>query len=724
MTRRASKFTPEVMLSTPRRSAGIPNPSGTLLAYTQSIYSFESHSTTTELRVLHVATGSSTALTNEFRGTPQWLGDEDRLIWLKPEDNGHTSFLVGDARGNEDPYIAGSAPGAVADLKVTTLSSGLIGLAVSGKANTDGSLYDASTAKKPLSSGKLYTSIFVRHWDEYIQPQKNAIWYGTLQKAAPSEQGSREKYQLSELKNLLKLVDAQHLESPIPPFGGSDHFDICPKGIVFVAKDPELNQATHTKCVLYYCPMSSWTQSVPVSANAISLTGLNGAISSPVLSPVKHTLAVLAMREDGYESDKNRLIIIPGLFDGQAKSVELFSTEDGEGAWDLSPSSLVWGEDDSDLFIKAEDTGRGTVFRLPLSGDYATATTKQLRKLTNSGYVTNVAPASKKLFLSSTSFVENSVFSVIELSDISQSNLICSDSRGGTSLGLSPNQVSDIWWKGAEDHPVHAWVVKPSNFDPTKRYPLCYLIHGGPQGAWNDQWSTRWNPAVFAEQGYVVITPNPTGSTGYGQPFTDAIKNEWGGRPYEDIVKGFEYIERELDYVDTTRAVALGASYGGFMMNWIQGHELGRKFKALVTHDGIFSTKFALATEELYFPIHDLKGVYWQVPQNWERWDPSNFLENWATPHLIIHNERDYRLTIAEGLAAFNVLQMRGVESAFLTFPDENHWVLKPENSLVWHRTVINWINRFVGLPKLVEAEGQEGDEKGGVQGVENKVMN
>jgi len=251
--------------------------------------------------------------------------------------------------------------------------------------------------------------------------------------------------------------------------------------------------------------------------------------------------------------------------------------------------------------------------------------------------------------------------------------------------------------------------MKPSNFKSERKYPLAYIIHGGPQGAWGDQWSTRWNPAVFAEQGYVVITPNPTGSTGYGQGFTDAIRLEWGGKPYEDLVKGFKFIKENLDFVDTDKTVGLGASYGGYMMNWIQGHDFGREFKALVTHDGVFSMAAQLASDEQYFPTHDLGGPYWKVPENWDKWDPVRFTGNWSTPHLIIHNELDYRLTIAEGLAAFNVLQTRGVESLFLTFPDENHWVLKHENSLVWHRTVINWINQHVGLPPILDKEGKDG---------------
>jgi dipeptidyl aminopeptidase/acylaminoacyl peptidase len=168
-------------------------------------------------------------------------------------------------------------------------------------------------------------------------------------------------------------------------------------------------------------------------------------------------------------------------------------------------------------------------------------------------------------------------------------------------------------------------------------------------------------------------------------------------------------MEKNFHYMDTSRAVALGASYGGFMMNWIQGHDLGRKFKALVTHDGIFSTKFALATEELYFPIHDLMGTYWESKEIWKKWDPSEFVPEWRTPHLVIHNTLDYRLSLAEGLATFNALQLQGVESAFLTFPDENHWVTKPENSLLWHKTVINWINKYVGLSPLEEKKKETG---------------
>ncbi|KAL8666649.1 MAG: hypothetical protein Q9202_001187 [Teloschistes flavicans] len=244
-------------------------------------------------------------------------------------------------------------------------------------------------------------------------------------------------------------------------------------------------------------------------------------------------------------------------------------------------------------------------------------------------------------------------------------------------------------------------------------YLIYHLLVTGQKGAWTRSWSTRWNPAVFAEQGYVVICPNPTGSTGYGQAFVDAIGGSWGGLPYDDLVKGFDYIKETLPYVDTDRAVALGASYGGYMMNWFQGHPLGRAFKALVCHDGVFSMTDQMSSDEQYFPNHDLKGPYWKSKATWEKWDPSRFTGNWSTPMLVIHNALDYRLPISEGLAMFNVLQERGIESRFLTFSDENHWVLKEENSLVWHTVVLNWINKFVGLPPykdgdLVDPVGRE----------------
>ena len=403
------------------------------------------------------------------------------------------------------------------------------------------------------------------------------------------------------------------LESPIPTFGGTDHFDISPDWIVFVSKDPHLDPATHTACSVYAIPISLKTTSLLLDTpepRLLDVKNLRGAATSPVISPDGKSIAFLKMKEDGYESDKNRVVVFPN-FGGSGQPVELFADSVGKGSWDRSPSSLVWSNDGKSLYVQAEDVVRGALFHIPLDNSLDAASDAPF-KLTSSGYVLNVSPAaanSSRLFISSSSLIDSSIFAILDPESPSEIIKVSSASQEGAEFGLSENQVEELWWKGAEDHPVHAWMMKPSFFDPAKKYPLAYLIHGGPQGAWNDQWSTRWNPAVFSEQGYVVVAPNPTGSTGYGQDFTDAIRLEWGGKPYIDLVKGFEHIGK-LDFVDTSRAVALGASYGGYMMNWMQGHDFGRKFKALVCHDGVFSMAAQLASDEQYFPPHDIGGWY------------------------------------------------------------------------------------------------------------------
>jgi dipeptidyl aminopeptidase/acylaminoacyl peptidase len=639
---------------------------------------------------------------------PKWTGSAHEVVWLKECENGNTSFVITDATLLGKSYAAGTVPGPVSNLKLLVIQPGKVAIAISGQANPDGSLHNPKDVQPSHSSARLYDSLFVRHWDAYITDQRNAIFTGLLQKSQPMVTSRQGRYQLIGFTNAL---EGTKLECPIPPFGGTDHFDIGPTGLTIVAKDPSLNPATHTKCDCYFIPKKDVLDLSPPTLRKITVPGLNGAASSPVFSPTGESLAFLQMAMDGYESDKNRIVLVHGLDQAEIRATELMRTADNQGGWDRSPTSLKWSLDGKVLLMEAEDLGRGCLFALDLDLE-APGPEWRPRQLTHSGYIIDLAPlsANSNLFLvSSNSLVDSSTYTIVDPSGQSEPKLLSSHSQNGSMFGLSPEQVSSVWWKGANDHPVHAWMMRPSFFRADQKYPLAYLIHGGPQGAWNDQWSTRWNPAVFAEQGYVVICPNPTGSTGYGQTFTDGIRNEWGGLPYEDLVKGFEYIKAEVAFVDSSRAVALGASYGGYMMNWFQGHELGRKFRALVCHDGVFSMTGQLASEEQYFPMHDLGGPVWDRQEVYDKWDPSRFTKNWATPMLVIHNELDYRLTISEGLSAFNVLQIKDIESRFLSFPDENHWVLKPENSLVWHLVVINWINKFVGLPKLVDRQGRDG---------------
>ena len=247
--------------------------------------------------------------------------------------------------------------------------------------------------------------------------------------------------------------------------------------------------------------------------------------------------------------------------------------------------------------------------------------------------------------------------------------------------------AEEFWFKGADDLDVMGWAIKPKGWSPRDKnsWPLAFLVHGGPQSAWEDAWNTRWNPALFAAQGYFVIMINPSGSTGYGQEFTDRIQNEWGGRPFKDLLAGYRYALKRYPEIDPERTAALGASYGGYMINWINGHnDFG--FKALVCHDGLLdTTESYFSTEEVWFPTQEFGGPPWQTRMTYEKWNPINHVAEWSTPQFVIHSAKDYRLVDSQGLGAFTALQVQGVPSRLLYFPDENHWVLKPSNSRRWH---------------------------------------
>ncbi|KAK3496899.1 Alpha/Beta hydrolase protein [Neurospora hispaniola] len=713
MTLTATKFTPEVLLTAPRRSPAIPNAKGTKALFTVTTYSFETHRKTSQIRLLDIESGQSTLLVDDLSASePTWIGD-DEFLYLKSGEKGNTTVLVDKiARPGSQAYEVTTIKARISNIKIKELTNGTVAFVCSASATPDGQLSNPATAKKPYSSAKVYTSLFVRHWDEWLGEDKNSLWYTALEK-------KNGRFTLTG-HGLVNALAGSKLESPVPPFGGTGDFDISPTGLIFVAKDPELNPALYTKTDLYYVPLKTFTEEQPPSPQIVETPGLEGYTNSPVFSHCGRKVAFTRMRSKQYESDKPRLMLLPDIGD-LSKTEEFFATDDGEGAWDYRPETILWSADDKSLYVTAEKNARVHLWEVPSNPADAKDTPSVIK--TTDGSVNDIrllgeADSSSKLLVSSTSLVDNSCYSIVDPS-ANTTDIVSSNSKQGKTFGLSRSSIGDITFKGAGDYDVHALVVRPSNFDEEKKYPLCFLIHGGPQGAWQDGWSNRWNPAVFAEQGYVVVSPNPTGSTGYGMALQNGIKGQWGGRPYEDLVKAFEHIEEKMPYVDTDRAVALGASYGGYMINWIQGHPLGRKFKALVCHDGVFSTLNQWGTEELFFPIHDFEGTIYDNRAGYEKWDPAQHVNEWATPQLLIHSELDYRLPITEGLAPFNILQSKGIPSKLVMFPDENHWVLKPENSLVWHEQVLAWINKYSG----VEKETQEVKEIAVVEDKRQKPM-
>jgi dipeptidyl aminopeptidase/acylaminoacyl peptidase len=246
----------------------------------------------------------------------------------------------------------------------------------------------------------------------------------------------------------------------------------------------------------------------------------------------------------------------------------------------------------------------------------------------------------------------------------------------------------------ADGKSMQMWILKPPGFDPKKKWPLAYLVHGGPQGAWEDGWSFRWNPELWAAQGYVVALPNPRGSTGFGQKFVDEISGDWGGKCFEDLMKGVEYLERQ-PYIDKDRMASAGASFGGYMMNWFQGNTT--KFKTLITHCSVYNFESMYATtDELWFDEWEHGGPPWEPnPESYKKHSPHKYAKNFKTPMLIIHNDLDFRCPVSEGHQLFTTLQRLGVPSKFINFPDEGHWVLKPKNSEFWHKEVFAWLAKY-----------------------------
>jgi dipeptidyl aminopeptidase/acylaminoacyl peptidase len=454
--------------------------------------------------------------------------------------------------------------GNLSNLRIKPLSNGGFGFACSAPTTPQGKMATPETEGKTQSTGKVYDKLFVRHWDAWCSKAENSVWYGRLQR---DDSASAMTFASSD--GLTNALAGTKLVSPVPPFGGTGDFDIGPEGLVFVSKDPELKPlASYTKSDLYFIPLSTFQEEPAPKPKVVKTPGLEGYSASPIFAHDGKRVAFTRMRSRQYESDKTRLMVVD-VTSGALTAEEFYKTEDGEGRWDAKPEGILWSRDDKTIFVTAEEHGRSKVWKLPSSP----AEAKELPvALTDEGNVSAIALLaeagdSDQLFLSSSSIVDNSSYTLLDPS-ASTAKLISSATLSGKKFGLSHSQLSSFWTPSSDrTYNIHSWVLKPSTFSPDKKYPLCFWIHGGPQGAWMDGWSTRWNPAIFAEAGYIVVSPNPTGSSGYGMALQDGITGQWGGRPYEDLVKAFEYVQDNLHYVDTENAVAMGASYGGYMIS-------------------------------------------------------------------------------------------------------------------------------------------------------------
>ena len=533
---------------------------------------------------------------------------------------------------------------------------------------------DGSAPPKPAdqakATGVLHDKLFVRHWDEWKDGTRNHLFALALDGQGVAA---------GEPVALTRGFDG---DVPGKPFGDDEDIAVSPDGssVVFAARLAGRTEAWSTDFDLWQVPVDG-------SAAPRNITEENPATESgPVFSPDGSSLAWRAMKRAGFEADRYA-IMVRDLKSGETREVA--------PDWDRSAAHLEWTEDGKGLLAVAGDVGQTRIFSVPLSGGKVTP-------LTGPGQVVGFDSGAKGI-----------VYAASDLSGPAQLYAMAgkggkprrlTDANADRLAGVDMGEYEQFSFPGWNGETVHGYVVKPADYQEGRKYPVAFLIHGGPQSSFGNQFHYRWNPQVYAGAGYAVVMVDFHGSTGYGQAFTDSISQHWGDRPLEDLQKGWAAALQKYPFLDGDRACALGGSYGGFMINWIAG-TWNEPWKCLVNHDGILDNRsMGFSTEELWFSEWENGGTPWDNPQGYERFNPVHHVAKWTRPMLVVQGGRDYRVPTEQALATFTALQRRGIPSQFLYFDNENHWVLKPQNVVQWHDAVLGWLDRWTGKEGATQA--------------------
>lgn len=513
---------------------------------------------------------------------------------------------------------------------------------------------------------RIADDLMFRHWNAYDEGTRSHLF-------VVKPDGS----------DLRDLVPGAKYDVPPGPFGGSEGYTFMPDGqrMLFTAKDQG--------------PADAWTTDINVygvavaGGNARVLTADNkGADQNPVVLPDGRMLLYASQRRAGFEADKWRLM---GAELAGMGGRELLPN------WDRNADGYVAAPDGKTLLVLAGDVGRDKYFRVTLDANGKASVPQPVITAHNNTQLSIAKNGTVAWIRESASAPGEVWLGTLDASGVSNQRQFTHENDAHLAqFNLPP--LEDYWFTGANGVKIHGWVMKPPQFEAGKKFPVLLLIHGGPQGAWLDAWSTRWNYQMFATGGYGLVVLNPTGSTGYGQKLTDGVSKDWGGKVYVDIMNGLNAALKANPWMDSTRMAAAGGSYGGYMVNWIAGHT--NRFKALVSHAGPFNLEHMYsATEELWFPEWEYGGPFWNaaaMATQYRKFSPHLYAKNFKTPTLVIHGELDYRVPYTEGLSMFTTLRRQGVDARLVVYPDEGHWILKPQNSQLWYREFHGWLGKYL----------------------------